>query len=69
MSKHTPRSKKPKKQIKTIDATPSWSEILPTLLTLVKSKNKNCQFTGYLELTRMAEAADKFNAIVGRKQL
>lgn len=44
---------------KTIDITPTWSEILPALLLLLKSKNAEARLTAEVELERMAKLADR----------
>lgn len=42
----------------TIDMTPTWEEILPTLLTIVRDSSPEGQRKGVEELTRMAKLAD-----------
>lgn len=41
-----------------IDCTPTWSEILPTLLILLKDGDLSGQATAHRELNRMAQLAD-----------
>ena len=44
--------------MKTIDMTPTWSDILPILLRLVQ--NHNTYEDAVIELTRMAKLADAY---------
>ncbi len=54
-------------QTQTIDLTPTWKEILPALIMLVKDgETKEAQETGWRELWKMACAADDFNKMVGK---
>ncbi len=49
-----------------IDATPTWSALLPAMLDLIRSQDpdsKNYQ-TVVAEFKRMAQAADAFNQLV-----
>ena len=46
----------------TVDITPTWSEILPALLILLKSKNANARDVATSELERMAKLADRHMA-------
>lgn len=46
---------------KTINIAPTWTGILPTLTYLIKQKRQSDQHTGYTELNRCAQAADRFN--------
>ena len=48
--------------VKTIDIPPTWSEILPALLLLLKSKNAEARLTAEVELERMAGIADRHMA-------
>lgn len=59
---------KPKKikGVRTIDITPTWTGIMPALLTLYS--NAKTRDMAYLELCRMALAADQFNEKVKRKK-
>jgi hypothetical protein len=45
-----------------IDMTPTWVEILPTLLVLHRDANAKGQASAFSELRRMAELADKYVA-------
>jgi len=47
----------------TIDLTPSWRDLLPTLLTLVECGGSAGRQTAMEELNRMALAADAYVAI------
>lgn len=47
---------------KTIDITPTWSEILPALILLLESPNAEARNTAKDELWRMAKLADKYMA-------
>lgn len=44
--------------MKTIDCTPTWSDILPILIRLIG--NPNTYGDAVIELTRMAEMADAY---------
>ena len=44
--------------MKTIDCTPTWSNVLPILLRLIQ--NPNTHEDAVIELTRMAEMADAY---------
>lgn len=44
----------------TIDLTPTWSAILPVLLAVLEDGNEAGKTTARLELTRMAEIADRY---------
>lgn len=44
---------------KTVDITPTWSGILPALLTLLHSENAEARFVAQKELERMARLTDK----------
>lgn len=46
--------------MKTIDVTPSWESILPTLLVLLKDGNAEGQAAAERELKRMAQLADSY---------
>lgn len=48
--------------VKTIDVTPTWSEILPSILILLKSERASCREVAVTELARMARVADKMTA-------
>jgi len=48
--------------VKTIDVTPTWSGILPALLTLLHSENAEASFVAQKELERMARLADNMIA-------
>jgi hypothetical protein len=56
------RSPEEKKFAGTIDLTPTWSEILPTWLTVVRDANAKGQEAALAELTRMAKLADLYVA-------
>jgi hypothetical protein len=43
-----------------IDATPTWAEILPTLLLILESGDAAGKKVAREELNRMAEIADKY---------
>lgn len=47
---------------KTIDLTPTWSEILPALLNMHKSESELGHKVAVEELTKMAKLADKYIA-------
>lgn len=51
-----------KTQIGTIDLTPTWEEILSTLLVLIENGDAKGRATARAELTRMAKLADLFVA-------
>lgn len=44
--------------MKTIDVTPTWEGILPTLLVLLENGNSKGRETARAELKRMAKLAD-----------
>lgn len=44
---------------KTVDITPTWTEILPALLVLLESENPKAQKIARQELERMARLTDK----------
>lgn len=46
--------------MKTIDVTPSWSEILPALLVLLESGTPESKAFAKKELKRMAALADSY---------
>jgi len=47
----------------TIDCTPTWSGILAMLLYAYENSNEKGRKIASGELARMAEAADKYNAL------
>lgn len=47
--------------MKTIDITPTWAGILPTLLVLLQDGSNEGQKTAREELQKMARAADLYN--------
>lgn len=47
--------------VKTIDITPTWSEILPLILMALDSGKADGVKTAIGELNRMAECADRWN--------
>lgn len=48
---------------KTIDLTPTWAAILPTILVVLENATtEDAKESMRLELRRMAEAADRWNA-------
>jgi hypothetical protein len=49
-----------KKQIGTVDLTPTWSEILPMLLLAIEDGNATGKQVAREELARMAGIADKY---------
>lgn len=51
-----------KKLVGFIDVTPTWEEILPTLLTIHRDGNAAGQRAAIEELTRMAKLADAYVA-------
>jgi hypothetical protein len=51
-----------KKQVGTIDMTPTWEGILPLLLVLYESRDKIRRETALSELRRMAKIADAYVA-------
>jgi len=51
--------------LKTIDLTPTWSNVLPVLLTVLESGSREGKQTAKIELSRMAEIADKYVALKG----
>jgi len=53
-----------KKQVGTIDMTPTWRAILPYLLLGVENGNAEGRKIAIEELQRMADAADAYNASV-----
>jgi len=61
---------KPYKRMKTIDCTPTWEGLLPMLLELYEAKavkpakRQETRKEMAIELRRMAQAADKWNAHV-----
>ena len=46
-----------------IDATPTWSAVLPLLFAALENATEDGKRIARAELQRMAEAADRFNAI------
>lgn len=50
--------------VETIDVTPTWSGLLPTLLVLLQDANEEGKKTTKKELQRMANAADNFNELL-----
>ena len=46
--------------VQTVDVTPTWSGILPALLTLLQSDNPKSRDIAESELRRMAGLADGF---------
>lgn len=51
-----------KTKIDTINLTPSWESILPTLLLLMQDGNAEGRKTAATELNRMAKLADLYVA-------
>lgn len=47
-----------------IDITPSWAGVLPLLLAVIEDGTDSGRQLATKELQRMAEAADKFNALI-----
>jgi hypothetical protein len=62
--KNTPeaRAAETKRFAGTIDMTPTWEEILPTWLTVVRDASVTGQDAALIELTRMAKLADLYVA-------
>lgn len=52
-----------KVQVGTVDLTPTWGEILPILLEFAERGNAEQRETARTELTKMATAADAYNAM------
>jgi hypothetical protein len=48
--------------LKTIDVTPTWSAMLPVLITLLQGKNAEGREAATKELKKMAKALDNYNA-------
>jgi len=55
------------KSVETIDMTPTWTAIVPILIAGLQDGTPEGQRLAKIELYRMAEAADKWNASVPRK--
>ena len=53
--------------METIDVTPTWEQILPTLLLLLRNSNEKGKAEAVKELQRMARAADLAVARLGRE--
>jgi hypothetical protein len=51
-----------------VDLTPTWSGILPLFITALTEGNAAAQATARLELARMADLADKYNALSKAKR-
>jgi len=51
-----------KKLVGFIDMTPTWEEILPTYLVILRDGNAQGQRSAIEELTRMAKLADAYVA-------
>ena len=51
--------------IKTIDMTPTWKQVLPMMIMCIENPDlmPESRIDLRLEFDRMAEAADKFNAL------
>lgn len=49
-----------KTKIGTIDLTPTWSGILPTLIALMVDGNEKGRITALGELQKMAQLADRY---------
>jgi len=49
-------------QTQTVDITPTWSEILPAILILLKSQSQVSREVAQHELERMARLADRMVA-------
>jgi hypothetical protein len=45
---------------KTVDVTPSWENIVPALIALIESGSETAKAAGVIELTRMAQIADRY---------
>ena len=50
-----------------IDVTPTWEQVLPTLLLLLRNSNEKGKEEAVRELRRMARAADIAVARLGRE--
>jgi len=55
------------KKTETIDITPEWKGVLRLLLELYGSKKQDAKQYAWIELSRMADAADKYNIFVDKK--
>ena len=47
------------KETQVIDITPTWEQIVPSLLFILKSGNKESKAFAAEEITRMAKLADR----------
>jgi hypothetical protein len=54
---------------KYIDMTPTWSEILPTYLLILRDATEEGKKAAVEELTRMAKIADLYNDAVKKGKL
>lgn len=45
----------------TIDITPTWKDLLPAMIAIMQDGSPEGQRTTMTQLTRMAEAADRWN--------
>lgn len=52
------------REVEVIDLTPTWSDILPALLLVLRDGNEQGKAIATGELVRMAEIADKYNELV-----
>lgn len=52
--------------VRTIDMTPTWAGILPTLRLLIENSNSEGRATAWAELERMAALADERNRLAER---
>jgi hypothetical protein len=51
------------KETQYIDITPTWEQIVPALLLILKSGTADSKQYAAEEITRMAALADKYNTI------
>jgi hypothetical protein len=47
--------------MKTIDLTPTWKQILPSLRVIVENASLDGKNLAWEEIARMADAADRYN--------
>lgn len=48
--------------VKTIDLTPSWTGLVPALISMIEHGTPEARKVAIEEITRMARALDAFNA-------
>ena len=59
---NTAATDSPVKEVRYIDITPTWSAILPVLILGLTHGTAEGRRAAQIELARMAQAADAFNA-------